>query len=146
MPSTPIIYQTTHRIKFSDLDPYNHMRTALYPAYYVDHRMDSLRECIGWDLQSLARLPFMIWVRRIEVDYIKPVIGDQEITIRSFVREFHGPDAHIECSMIDSNGITVSRCMMLVAYVDKATNHAKDWPAETMALFFENELSSASLP
>jgi len=89
MSKTPVVYKSTHRIKFSDLNPYNHVRTAVYSAYYVDHRMNSLREHVGWDLKTLAELPFMIWVRRMEVDFLRPAVGDQEITITSFVREFH---------------------------------------------------------
>jgi acyl-CoA thioester hydrolase len=137
MLKNPIIYKSVHRIKFSDLDPYRHMRTAVYAAYYVDHRMEGLRKYAGWDLKTLEELPFMIWVRRMEVDYIRPVIGDQEITISSFVRDFIGPDAHIECAMTDENGKTVSHCNMVVAFVDKGSNRATDWPAETMALFYE---------
>ena len=137
MAKTPVVYRSTHRIKFSDLDPYNHMRTALYSAYYVDHRMNGLREYVGWDLKTLAKLPFMILVRRMEVDFLRPVVGDQEITITSFVGEFRGPDAYIECSMVDEDGKDVSRCLMIVAYVDKSTNRAMEWPADTMELFFE---------
>lgn len=135
---TPIVYKSTHRIKFSDLDPYNHVRTAVYSAYYVDHRMDCLREYIGWDLKTLAKLPFMLWVRRIEVDFLRSVVGDQEISIASFVREFRGPDANIECNMVDDAGKNVSRCLMIVACIDKNTNRAMDWPVEMTALFFED--------
>ena len=137
MSGGPFVYQSRHRIRFADLDPYNHLRTALYSAYYVDHRMDALREQAGWDLKTLAKLPFMTWVRRIEVDFIRPVVGDQEITITSFVREFRGPYAYIQCSLVDEAEKALSRCLMVVAYVDKGTNRATDWPAETMALFFE---------
>jgi acyl-CoA thioester hydrolase len=101
--------------------------------------MNGLREHAGWDLKTLAKLPFMVWVRRMEVDFLRPAVGDQEITITSFVREFRGPHAHIECSMVDEAGKSVSRCLMIVAYVDKSTNRAMDWPAQTMALFFEKE-------
>jgi len=30
---------------------------------------------------------------------------------------------------------------MIVAYVDKSTNRAIDWPAETMDLFFEKGIA-----
>jgi acyl-CoA thioester hydrolase len=133
-----VVYETKHQIKFSDLDPYNHVRTAVYSAYYVDHRMDGLREYVGWDLKTLAKLPFMLWVKRMEIDFLRSVIGDQVITITSFVREFCGSEAHIECSMVDEVGKQVSRCLMIVAYIDKNTNRAIDWPADTMALFLEN--------
>jgi acyl-CoA thioester hydrolase len=66
--------------------------------------MNGLREHVGWDLKTLAKLPFMVSVRRMEVDFLRPAFGDQEITITSFVREFHGPDAHIECSRVDEAG------------------------------------------
>ena len=68
--ATPAIHTTTHRIRFSDLDPYRHMRTAMYPAYFVDHRMEALREQAGWDLRTLERLPFMTFVKRIEIDFV----------------------------------------------------------------------------
>jgi acyl-CoA thioester hydrolase len=137
MPKEPIVYKTTHRIKFSDLDPYNHVSTGRYATYYVDHRMEGLREHVGWDLQTLGTLPFMTWVRRMEIDFVRPARGDQEIAISSFVREIRGPDAIIECTMVDSGGKTVSRCVMTVAHVEKATNRASDWPADLAALFFE---------
>ena len=66
MSEAPAVYKSTHRIKFSDLDPYRHMRTTKTSAYYVDHRMDVLREQAGWDLQTLERLPFMTFVKRLE--------------------------------------------------------------------------------
>ena len=141
MSMTPIVYKSIHRINFSDLDPYNHMRTALYSAYYVDHRMSGLRENLGWNLKALEKLPFMIWVRRMKVDFLRPVVGDQEITITSSVREFRRSDAHIECTMVDESGTVCSRCLMIVAYVDKGTNRASDWPVDTMALFFEKDVS-----
>ncbi len=137
MSGKPIIFTTTHRIKFADLDPYNHLRTALYAAYFVDHRMEGLRERIGWDLRTLATLPFMAWVRRMEIDFIQPAVGDQEITITSFVREFDGPDAHIECTMADGTGRALSRCRMIVACVAKDTKRGTEWPADAVALFYE---------
>jgi acyl-CoA thioester hydrolase len=81
----------------------------------------------------------MVWIRRMEIDYVRPVRGDQEIAITSFVREFRGPDAFIECAMVDSAGKNVSRCLMTVAYVDRETSRAADWPSDLMALFFEKE-------
>jgi acyl-CoA thioester hydrolase len=139
MSKAPIVFRTTHRVKFSELDPYNHVSTGRYATYYADHRMEGLRDKIGWDLKTLGTLPFMVWVRRMEIDFIRPVWGDQEITITSFVREFRGPDALIECTMIDAAGKNLSRCLMTVAHVDRETNRATDWPPDLQALFLEGE-------
>ena len=137
MSKPPIVYTSTHRVKFSELDPYDHVGTGRYATYYVDHRMESLRDDIGWDLETLRTLPFMVWIRRLEIDFLRPARGDQEITITSFVREFRGADAVIECTMTDAGGNCLSRCLMTVAHVDKETNRATDWPADRMALFLE---------
>ena len=37
MSKAPIVYRSTHRIKFSELDPYDHVKTGQYATYYVDH-------------------------------------------------------------------------------------------------------------
>lgn len=136
---TPIVFKSTHRIRFSDLDPYNHVSTAKYATYYVDHRMQGLRDRIGWDSKALASLPFMVWIRRLEIDFIRPVGADQEVSITSFVRDFSGPDAVIEGTMVDAAGKTLSRCLMTVAYVDRQTNRAADWPSDVSGLFFEKQ-------
>jgi acyl-CoA thioester hydrolase len=135
----PILFKTVHRIRFTDLDMYHHMSTSRYAAYYVDHRLDGLRDELGWDMKAIAQLPFMALVRRLEIDFVRPVRGDQEITIRSFVRNFQGPDAAIECAMIDGAGTEVSRCLMIVTYVDRETNRAANWPEHVAALFYEKE-------
>lgn len=139
MAKKPIVFKTEQRVPFSDLDPYHHVGTAVYARYFIDHRMNGLRQAVGWDLAALYGLPFMIWVRRLEIDFISPAVGDQALTITSFVREFRGPDAFIECAMADRAGKDLSRCLMVVACVDKRTNRSVDWPADAMALFFEHE-------
>jgi acyl-CoA thioester hydrolase len=138
MPESPVVFRSKQIVTFSDLDPYNHVGTAAYSRYYVDHRMNGLRDRVGWDLKTLAQLPFMTWVKRMEIDFLKPALGDQEITMTSFVREFQGPDAYVECTMADEQGRDLSRCLMVVTCVDKRTNRSMDWPASAMALFFED--------
>lgn len=137
MTPRPRVHTSPHRIKFSDLDPYNHLRTAAYSAYFVDHRMDALREQAGWDLNGLAALPFMAWVKRMEIDFIRPVLGDQLVTIASSVTTFTGADARIECTMNDGSAKVLSRCVMIITCVDKQTLRPRDWPTESIALFVE---------
>ena len=137
MPSAPRIFTSKLRVPFSDLDPFNHVGTAVYARYFVDHRTNGLRDEVGWDLAAFAQLSFMTWVKRLEIDYLKSAVGDQELTITSFVREFRGSDAFIECAMTDEAGTELSRCRMTVACVDKRSRKPMNWPADAMALFFE---------
>ena len=78
------------------------------------------------------------FVRTRATTPLASVGADQEVTITSFVREFSGPDAYIECTMADAAGTTVATCLMIVAHVDARTRRATDWPPEHRALFFED--------
>jgi len=104
MPWSPVVFTSKLRVAFADLDPFHHVGTAVYARYFVDHRTNGLRDFVGWDLKTLAQLPFMTWVRRMEIDFVKSAVGDQELTLSSFVREFRGSDAYIECTMADETG------------------------------------------
>jgi acyl-CoA thioester hydrolase len=137
MTSRPVVYETTHRIAFSELDPFQHVSTGNYARYFTDHRMEGLAKYAGWDVSTLGTLGFMTWIRRMEIDFIRSVGADQEISITSFVREFDGPDAMIECTMTDASGTTVATCLMVVAHVDARTRRATAWPDDLQALFFE---------
>jgi acyl-CoA thioester hydrolase len=139
MPQNPLVFTTTHKVQFSELDPYNHVGTGRFATLFVDHRMQGLSQRIGWDAATLRALPFAVWVRRLEIDFSRPVLPDQDITIISFVREFRGPDAFIECTMTDPAGKILSRALMIVACVDKGTSRGIDWPIEAKALFYEPE-------
>jgi acyl-CoA thioester hydrolase len=46
--------------------------------------------------------------------------------------------------MLDEGRKTVSRCLMIVACVDKQTNRSMDWPADAMAVFFQDRTDGAS--
>lgn len=138
MPTSPLIFKSRHRVTFSELDPYNHVRTEVYSGYYIDHRLNCLRDYIGWDLKTLGDLPFMLWVRRLEIDFVKPARGDAELTISSFVREFQGSNAFIECRIVDEAEQEISRCLMIVACVDKRTNRSMDWPEDARVLFYQD--------
>jgi acyl-CoA thioester hydrolase len=139
MTSRPVVYETTHRIAFSELDPFQHVSTGNYARYFTDHRMEGLAKYAGWDVPTLGTLGFMTWIRRMEIDFIRSVGADQEISITSFVREFDGPNAMIECTMTDASGATVAACLMVVAHVDARTRRATAWPDDLQALFFEPE-------
>src|SRR3954465_14796289 len=137
MSKTPIVYRSAHRVQFSDLDPFDHMSTDRYATYYVDHRVQCLRDHVGWDAKTLRSLGFLTLVRKIEIEFLRPARSNQEFIITSHVREFRGSEAIVECTMTDPTGVRLSRCSMSVAHVDRETGRSTDWPVRTRALFFE---------
>ena len=62
----------------------------------------------------------------------------QRVEINRYrARASGGTDALIECTMTDSAGKTVSRCLMTVATSTRRRTRAADWPPDLIALFFE---------
>ena len=53
--------------------------------------------------------------------------------------DFEGADAHIECVMEDEAGASLSRCRIVVTYVDRATGRPADWPAGAIEPFVVRE-------
>lgn len=137
MSNAPIVYRTHHRIRFSELDPYNHVNTGHYATYFVDHRVEGLARSLGWDLGSPDKLGFMLWVRRLDIEFVRPARAGQDVTITSFVRAFTGTDALVDAMMIDPTGKTLANCAMTVAYIDRATQRPATWPPAVQALFFD---------
>ena len=91
MSKVPIVYTGMHRIKFSELDPYNHVSTGNYATFFADHRMEGLREYLGWDLKVLGTLPFRVWVRRMEIDYLRPGVAIKRLPSPRLCASSAGP-------------------------------------------------------
>ena len=69
------------RVRFDDLDPLGHVNNKSYLAYLEDSRIDYYRVVLAFDLHALR---FGSVVRRIEIDYVRPVhIADR---VRVYLR------------------------------------------------------------
>jgi len=139
MAKVPVVWKNKFRVKFAELDPYRHVAAEIYSGYYMDHRYTVLRENIGWDFKTIMKLPFAIWVQKMDIEYLLPIFGDEEITVSSFIREFVGFQAFTEFEMTNSQGAVVSRCKIVGACIDKKTLRPMDWPPEVVALAFKEE-------
>ena len=70
--------------------------------------------------------------------------------IRVFRAQIHpgkeDESGRFECTMTDSAGKDVSRCLMIAAHAGKETNRATDWPPDLMALFPEKTPEPGGCP
>ena len=73
--SKPIVFKTTHRIAFSDLDPYNHVSTARYATYFIDHRIDVVRRRTAFLLAKAKDREHILEGYRLALDHIDNVIA-----------------------------------------------------------------------
>ena len=138
--SVPIIFKTRERAKFFEIDPYGHMNTQFYVSHFLEHRMTSLREVLGWDLEFISKSPMAFLVKDIKIEFIRSVTGDREFEIRSHVGDFQEKTCSVEMLMEDTqSGKLLSKCLITIACFDKANLKTVSWPEDIKSKFFKTE-------
>ena len=133
----PIIFDTRHRVRFREIDVYGHMNMAHYLAYYMDHRFEGMRRFIGLDFREIAELSVAFHTRNVEIEYLRPLVADQEFTIRSHVSELKKSQCVVDFTMVDADEKVVSTAKMRVGCIDKAKTKPCGWPNGLMERFFK---------
>src|SRR5665213_252480 len=68
-------YKTPIAIRFSDIDAVGHVNNAIYLTYFEVARINYFKDILGWNLREHG-----IIVGDNEVNYLKPIILDDQIT------------------------------------------------------------------
>lgn len=79
-------YRTLQRVRFSDLDPYNHVNHARYLSFFEMARVDLLDE-MGFSMDRLAGMGLQIVLVEATIRYNTPARLGDEIEIITRVRE-----------------------------------------------------------
>ena len=66
-----------------ECDSYGHVNNANYLNYLEFARYEFLKD-VGFDYGAMIKAGFGIYVARIEIDYKKPAIADDELVLKSW--------------------------------------------------------------
>lgn len=135
-----IRFVTSHRPLFGDLDTYGHMSLDKYLYYVTAHRFIGMRENLGFGLRELASLPTLFYTRKVEIEYILPIVGDQEFQIESFTKSLGECSCIIDFSIVNKKGALVSKGDLHLVGVDKVTFRPTKWPQDFLDLFYTDKL------
>jgi len=73
----------TLRVRTYECDSYGHVNNANYLNYLEFARYEFLRD-VGFDYLAMIKAGYGVYVARIEIDYKKPAIADDELLIKSW--------------------------------------------------------------
>ena len=73
----------TLRVRTYECDSYGHVNNANYLNYLEYGRYEYLRT-IGFDFTEATRAGYGIFIARIEIDYKKPAITDDDLVIKTW--------------------------------------------------------------
>jgi acyl-CoA thioester hydrolase len=77
---------TQIKVRFSDLDPLNHVNNSVYNTYLEEARIDFIQQIPEFNESMAAGKSFILV--HLELDYIKPVRYNNKLLIGSAVEEY----------------------------------------------------------
>lgn len=80
-------HRTAHKVRFHELDPYDHVNHAIYVTYFEIGRVDAL-EHLGMGLDSLKELGFQFVVTKLDVKFRAAATAGDELIIETAVAQF----------------------------------------------------------
>ena len=86
LPNDRRVHTTSMRVRFYELDPYDHVNHTNYFSYFETARIEYLTE-MGWGLDELKSEGFQLVVVEIEARFLAAARYGQELTIRTWVEE-----------------------------------------------------------
>jgi acyl-CoA thioester hydrolase len=86
LPTDRDVYTTTVRVRFYELDPYDHVNHTNYFAYFETARIEYLNE-MGWGLDVLKEKGWQLVVVEIVARFMAAARYGQELTIHTWVED-----------------------------------------------------------
>ena len=81
------VHDTSHRVRFHELDPYDHVNHAMYVTYFEIGRVDAL-DAINLGLDTLKADGFQFVITKLEVRFRSAATAGDDLTIVTGVSKF----------------------------------------------------------
>ena len=141
MSSQPIIYKAPVKIRFSDIDRYQHVNTTYYPDYVFTSRFEFMNNQWGITPDHFEKEGVGFYTTRFELFFLKPISASvSEINIASNVFETDRSLLKIQFQITDlSQSITFSKGTFEMFAIDlKTQKPLKEIPESMKAYIWES--------
>lgn len=82
-------HRTAIKVRFNELDPYNHVNHSVYVTYFETARTEALAD-VGLALEDMQSDGHQIVVTDLQVRYRLPAGASEELTVETWVDEIRG--------------------------------------------------------
>lgn len=130
-----ITFRTSGRVRFSEVDPYGHVNTEAYVGYFVEHRLEGMRETLGLNLDMLSGLPVAFYTKSMTIEFLHPLRAEEQFTIASNVGSFTDHRCVTTCIQKNAEERTVAECKFVFVCIDKSSGKPTSWPADLLNRF-----------
>ena len=131
-------HSTKIRVRYGETDQMGYMYYGNYAQYYEVGRVEMLRS-LGMSYRSMEADGIMMPVLELKCKYIKPAFYDQEITVKTIIRNLPGIRIYFEYELYNEKEELINIGETTLVFVDMEKNKPTQPPVnfmEKLSVFF----------
>ena len=123
------LHETKIRVRYSETDQMGFVYYGNYAAYLEVGRVEALREA-GFPYKELEQKGYLLPVANLTINYKKPALYDDLLTVKTTVRETPSVKFVFETSIYNSVGDLIVDSSVTLVFVDSASKKHLKGPAD----------------
>lgn len=124
-------YDFKYRVPYADTDQMGVIYHGNYAKYYEMSRTDAIRK-LGLQYKKLEEKGFMLPILEIHSKFIAPAGYDEELTIRTIMREMPLVKWKVEAEIYNEANSLIHKAEVTLVFMDKTTRRACRAPQEVL--------------
>jgi len=132
-------FETTVRVRYAETDQMGYVYYGNYAAFYEVGRVELFRS-LGFSYKSLEDSGVMMPVLELHSRFLKPSRYDEEITVRTYLKEKPGVKIRFDYELFNQQGELLNTGNTTLVFVDMKRNKPCMAPRdfmERLAAYFD---------
>ncbi len=130
---------TKLRVRYGETDQMGYVYYGVYAQYYEVGRVELLRS-IGIPYKQIESMGFSLPVVNWSINYRKPALYDDQLTIRTIIHEVPSKKIVFECEIFNEDRELLNTGQVTLIFVDNTTNRSCSAPEIVLRKIKENLL------
>ena len=116
-------FETKIRVRYGETDQMSFVYYGVYAQYYEVGRVELLRS-LGFTYKELEEMGFALPVVNLNINYKKPAYYDDELIIRTTIKELPSAKITFYYEMLNANNELLNIGEVVLVFVNKETGKA----------------------
>ena len=113
-------FETKIRVRYGETDQMSFVYYGVYAQYYEVGRVELLRS-LGVTYKELEEIGFALPVVNLNINYKKPAYYDDELTVRTTIKELPSAKITFYYEMLNANNELLNIGEVVLVFVNKET-------------------------
>ncbi len=128
-----VTFESKYRVCYGDTDRMGVMYYGNYPRLYEIGRTDLIRE-IWKSYREVEEEGILLPVRSLHVNYYRPVLYDELLTIRTIIKEVPKVKLHIYSQIFNELGELINEGEVVLGFMDSKTGKPRRAPEDFVSV------------